>query len=64
MKYQIINNAPGYGRKRINKNSIASLVGEYEHFLLFRGRHYQFTVSKNDIRAGLYTVEKIGGDAR
>ncbi len=64
VRYRIINNNPGYGRKRINRNSIATLLAEYDYFYLFQGHAYKFTVSKNDIKSGFYTMEKIGEDAK
>ena len=58
-QYIITKLRPGKGGRRKPTSFTGDLIAEYEHFFLFRGKHYQFTVSKSDIKAGFYTVEKV-----
>ena len=60
MRYRVTNNRPGHGRKRINKDSIATLLAEYNHFYLFQGHAYRFCISKNALHCGHYSMEKAG----
>jgi|GEM_PF-5989361 len=58
MKYVITIHRPGQGRKKASQSNAitAILLEEYEHFYLFQGENYRFTVSKASLACGHYRI--------
>ena len=63
--YIITNLMPGKGGRRKPTSFTGDLIAEYGHFFLFRGKNgYRFTIGKNELHCGHYSMEKVGGGAK
>lgn len=57
-RYKITEHKAGKGRAKY-ANRIGTLIAEYDHFFLFQVKKYRYTVNKNALHCGHYSMKKL-----